>query len=411
MKILLIHQNFPGQFKSMIPAWVAAGHTLAGVYVGSGAAPYPGISKLVGYLPNQGNAKGMHPWAQEFESKMIRAEGCARACQALKAEGFEPDVVLAHPGWGEPLMVKSVFPRAKLVCLMEFFYRARGLDMGFDPEFAAGGLEGEASLMAKNANLLLAMEAMDLGVAPTPWQASTLPGWLGSKLRVIHEGIDTAVCAPNPQAEISMPDRGASVRPGDEVLTFVSRNLEPVRGYHVFMRALPEIMRRRPKVKVFIVGGDGVSYGVRPEGESYRMRYLKEVAGGLDPNRVFFMGQVSYQVFLSLMQITRCHVYLTYPFVLSWSMLEAMSAGAMVVGSNTGPVSDVIESGRNGMLVDFFDANALATQVCEVLATPGRFDAMRLAARETVIRRFDLKTVCLPAYDQLLAECHRPTPI
>ncbi|MCK2086878.1 glycosyltransferase [Thauera aromatica] len=402
MNILLIHQNFPGQFRNLVPVWAAKGHVLAAIHSGSRTASYPGVSRCVSDSPNVGNSKGVHPWAQEFESKMIRAEACARACQTLKAEGFEPDLVFAHPGWGEPLMMKSIFPRARLVCLMEFFYRARGLDMGFDPEFPLVSLEEEARLLAKNANLLLAMDMMDLGVTPTPWQASTLPAWLGSKLHVIHEGIDTARFAPDAGAEITLPDRGVTVRPGDEVLTFVARNLEPVRGYHIFMRALPEIMRRRPNVKVFIIGGDGVSYGATPAEGSYRVRYLQEVGSGLDPQRVFFMGQVPYEVFRRLMQITRCHVYLTYPFVLSWSMLEAMSAGALVVGSDTGPVRDVIESGRNGLLADFFDVDALALQVSEVLAEPARFDAMRRNGRNTVIERFDLQTVCLPAYARLL---------
>jgi len=246
---------------------------------------------------------------------------------------------------------------------------------------------------------------MDFGVAPTPWQASTLPPWLGPKLRVIHEGIDTALCAPDADAEIKLPDRGVTLRPGDEVLTFVARHLEPVRGYHIFMRALPRIMKIRPKVKVFIVGGDGVSYGAAPAEGNYRTRYLKEVAAGLDPARVFFMGQVSYEVFRRLMQITRCHVYLTYPFALSWSMLEAMSCGALLIGSDTGPVKDVIKPGRNGLLVDFFDVEGLAEQACEVLAHPQRFEMMRRVARETIVRRFDLQTVCLPAYERLLQEC------
>lgn len=378
---------------------------MVAVHAGDETTVHAHISKSVSDLPNVGNAQGVHRWAAEFESKMIRAEACANACRRLKSQGFEPEVILAHPGWGEPLLVKSIFPKAKLVCLMEFFYRSRGLDMGFDPEFPAVDLEAEGRLMAKNANLLLAMEAMDWGVTPTPWQASTMPDWLNSKMRVIHEGIDTKSCAPDASAQMILPSRDLKVHAGEEVLTFVARNLEPVRGYHIFMRALPEIMRRRPQAKVFLVGGEGVSYGAAPAEGSYRMQYLKEVAAQLDPARVFFMGKVSYDVFKCLMQITRCHVYLTYPFVLSWSMLEAMSSGALVVGSNTGPVKDVIEHGRNGMLTDFFDVSGLANQVCEVLAHPERFDSMRVAARETVVRRFDLRTTSLPAYERLLKDC------
>lgn len=274
--------------------------------------------------------------------------------------------------------------------------------MGFDPEFSRPGIEEQARLLGKNANLLLAMEAMDYGVSPTPFQTSTMPNWVKGKLRVIHEGVDTALCKPDAQAVIELPDRGVSVRAGDEVLTFVVRNLEPVRGYHIFMRALPEIMARRPNLKVFIVGGDGVSYGSRPESGSYRARYLSEVAACLDPKRVFFLGKVPHNIFVRLMQVTRCHVYLTYPFVLGWSVLEAMSCGALVVGSRTAPVTDVIKDHDNGLLVDFFDTEGLAAKVCEVLENPKAFESLRRRARETVLERFDLETVSLPAYAQLL---------
>src|SRR5690606_30540579 len=195
----------------------------------------------------------------------------------LKKEGFVPDVIFAHPGWGETLFLKDVFPKAKLICLMEYYYRAEGQDMGFDPEFGMPTLDDKAMLAAKNANLLLAMEAMDVGIAPTPWQKSLLPNWAQAKTQVIHEGIDTDICKPDASAQITLPDRGLTVQEGEEVLTFVARNLEPVRGYHVFMRSLPRIMRERPNVKVFIVGGNGVSYGKVPGNTSYRDIFLREV--------------------------------------------------------------------------------------------------------------------------------------
>lgn len=403
MKILFVHQNFPGQFKHLFRYCQSRGDEV--VALGEKQKSSFIIDDVIRYQPTRGNTPDMHPWAQEFESKIIRGEAAAQAAQRLKGTGFEPDVILAHPGWGETLLLKAVFPKAKLVCLMEYFYRAEGFDMGFDPEFSKPALVEHARLLSKNANLLLAMEAMDYGVSPTPFQASTMPAWIESKLRIIHEGIDTALCAPDAEAEIELPDRGVNVRAGDEVLTFVVRNLEPVRGYHIFMRALPEIIARRPNLKVFIVGGDGVSYGSRPESGSYRARYLSEVATRLDPLRVFFLDKVPHSVFVRLMQVTRCHVYLTYPFVLGWSMLEAMSCGALVVGSRTAPVTDVIEDGRNGLLVDFFDIEGLAAKVCDVLENPKIFDRLRQRARQTVLNQFDLQTVSLPAYAQLLDEC------
>jgi len=363
----------------------------------------PGV-RVVSYALARGNTAGVHPLAREFETKVLRAEACAQAAEQLKREGFTPDVIFAHPGWGEAMYLKAVFPQARLVCLMEYFYRAQGQDLGFDPEFPAPTLHDAARLQAKNANLLLAMDAMDVGIAATPWQARVLPDWARAKTRILHEGVDTREVAPDAKARIQLPDRNVVVRPGDEVLTFVARNLEPVRGYHIFMRALPRILRARPGARVFIVGGDGTSYGAPPRGRSYRQQYLAEVARELDPQRVHFMGKVPRNVFVRLMQTTRCHVYLTYPFVLSWSMLEAMSAGAVVVGSNTPPVADVITHGENGLLTDFFDVEALAQTVIGVLAEPQRLGRLREHARRTIVQGYDLRQVCLPGYEALLRD-------
>ena len=401
MNVLFVHQNFPGQFVHVAPHFAAQGHRV--VAVGQGTLPaLPGV-QTVGYQPAQGNTPGVHPYAQEFESKAIRGEACRQAVLQLKQQGFTPHVIFAHPGWGETLFLADVFPQARLVYLMEYFYRPHGQDMGFDPEFGEPGLHDAALLAAKNANLLLAMHSMHAGIAPTPWQKSLLPEWAQAKTRLIHEGIDTHICRPDPGAEITLPDRGVTVRAGDEVLTFVARNLEPVRGYHVFMRALPQIMRERPNVKVFIVGGDGVSYGKAPENGSYRNQYLHEVAGQLDPSRVFFMGKVPHHVFVRLMQITRCHVYLTYPFVLSWSLLEAMACGAAVVASDTAPVRDAVTHKETGLLVPFFDTDALAAQVVHVLANPqlAQLRTMREQAAAYVRAVYDTR-ISLAAYEALI---------
>lgn len=402
MNILFVHQNFPGQFRHVAPYLAQRGHKVVALGQADAAA-LPGVH-MVRYRVMRGNAVEVHPLAREFETKVLRAEACAEAASALKAQGFTPDVIFSHPGWGESMYLKAVFPQARLVCLMEFYYQARGQDMGFDPEFPMPGWRDEARLQAKNANLLLAMEAMDLGIAATPWQKQVLPQWASDKTEVLHEGIDTNEVAPDPSAEVFLPNRNVRVRPGDEVLTYVARNLEPVRGYHIFMRALPRILRLRPQARVFIVGGDGVSYGAAPQGKTYRQQYLEEVGQQLDPARVHFMGKVPRNVFLRLMQVTRCHAYLTYPFVLSWSMLEAMSAGAVVVGSDTAPVRDVIRHGENGLLTDFFDVDELADTVAEVLGRPQQYAQLGQAARRTVVEGYDLNRVCLPGYEDLLRQ-------
>jgi glycosyltransferase involved in cell wall biosynthesis len=188
----------------------------------------------------------------------------------------------------------------------------------------------------------------------------------------------------------------------DEVITFVARNLEPLRGYHAFMRALPRVLAQRPNAHVVIIGGDGTSYGAHPpKGQSWKGIYLEEVQNGLDMRRVHFTGFLGYEQYLAALQISSAHVYLTYPFVLSWSLLEAMSAGCVVIGSDTAPVTEVID-GQNGMLVPFFDTEALAGAVVGALRDRRALSGMRARARETVMAGYDLRTVCLPQMLQLL---------
>lgn len=404
MNILFVHQNFPGQFRFLVPALVGRGHRVVAISRKGNGGMLPGV-ELCHYDIGRGNTPAVHPLANEWESKVLRGEACARVAEELRRRGFVPDLIIAHPGWGEALYLKDVFPQAPLICFTEFYYRSQGQEMGFDPEFPVAGLQDMARLHTKNANLLLALDQMDVGISPTRWQASVHPQWAQQKIRVIHEGIDTQEMAPDPEARITLPDYGLHLAPGDEVVTFVSRNLEPVRGYHIFMRALPQILRRRPKAVVFIVGGDGISYGAANASGSYRDQYLQEVAAELDPRRVIFMGRVDYEVYRRLMQISRCHVYLTYPFVLSWSMLEAMSAGALVVGSRTAPVQEVIEHGVNGLLVDFFDIPALVDSVTEALSSPKAFLSLRQQARDTILQNYDLRSHCLPAQLELVESC------
>ena len=219
----------------------------------------------------------------------------------------------------------------------------------------------------------------------------------------MHEGVDIDFVKPDPRTEGVIAASNVTLRPGDEIVTYVARNLEPYRGYHIFMRALPEILRRRPNANVLIVGDQGVSYGqALPKGQTYRQRYLDEVAKDLDMTRVHFLGQVPYETLMRIYQISSAHVYLTYPFVLSWSLLEAMAAGCVVVASRTAPVEEVIVEGENGFLVDFFNPSEIAERVDRVISQAGDLQKVRERARRTVVENFDLKRVCLPQQLELL---------
>lgn len=400
MKILLVHQNFPGQFRGLAPALTAAGHDLRAISMRP-------EGMLVGvrnwsYQPARGNGKDTHPWLVNTETAVLRGEAVAAVVRLMREQGWVPDVVLGHTGWGEMLYLRQVAPQARLLGFSELYYRAQGGDLGFDPEFPAPPQTAER-LQTRNMHLTQSLLDCDVGITPTQWQASCFPPALRERLRVIHDGIETDRLLPDASAWVRLSRDGVVLRAGDEVVTFINRNLEPMRGYHQFMRALPEILARRPKARVVIVGGDEVSYGTPPQGaKGFKQLFLDEVRERIDLSRVHFVSRVPYNTLVQLLRISSAHVYLTVPFVLSWSMLEAMSLQALVIGSDTAPVREVIEHGQNGLLVDFFNPAQIADTVCEVLADPQRFVPLREAARRTVVERYDFRARALPAYMDLI---------
>ena len=399
MNILFIHQNFPGQFKFLAPALAGRGHRVVAMTMQKiEQQQWQGIS-LVPYAASRGSTPGIHPWVGDFETKTIRGEACFRAALKLKQQGFNPDVIVAHHGWGESLFLKEIWPTAKLGIYCEFFYHASGSDVGFDPEFPVTDVAEPCRMRLKNLNNLLHFDIADAGLSPTHWQASTFPAPFRDRITVVHDGIDTDAVQPNSAVSLSLSD-GLSLSRNDEVVTFVNRNLEPYRGYHIFMRALPQLLRQRPQAHILIVGGDSVSYGAKPAGDStWKTIFANEVRPQIsdaDWARVHFLGNLPYQQFIPLLQLSTVHVYLTYPFVLSWSLLEAMSAGCAIVASDTAPLREAIEHDKTGCLVNFFDAPQLAEQVSALLANADQRQRLGNAARHFAQANYDLKTQCLP---------------
>jgi glycosyltransferase involved in cell wall biosynthesis len=297
------------------------------------------------------------------------------------------------------MFLKDVWPQARLGIYCEFYYHPEGADVGFDPEFPSNDPGEGCRLRLKNLNNLLHFPVADAGISPTSWQASTFPEPFRSKITVVHDGIDTQAVAPRADVAITFKENLSLTRK-DEVITFVNRNLEPYRGYHVFMRALPEILRQRPHARVLIVGADDVSYGARPAGgKKWKDIFAAEVRPQIpdaDWARVHFLGHVPYQHFIPLLQLSAVHVYLTYPFVLSWSLLEAMSAGCAIVASDTQPLQEAITDGQTGLLSPFFDHAALANKVCALLQDPAKRQRLGANARAFAQANYDLQAVCLP---------------
>ena len=408
MKILFIHQNCPGQYKHLVRVLAENPNNQVVFITKPNKPPLPGVRK-VEYLPKRETSHNIHPYIVRLEDGVLHGQGVARVAIELKSEGFIPDIIYAHVGWGEALYVKDIWPKTPLLGYFEFYYHAFGADVYFDPQ-EPHNIDTICRIRTKNALQLLNLEAADWGISPTRWQWQQFPEPFRNKISVIHDGIDTTTIVPNPTATLSLSD-GLTLKAGDEVVTYVARNLEPYRGFPSFMRAAELILQRRPQCHILVIGGDDVSYGAHLKDGTYREQILQEV--NLDQSRIHFLGRVPYNRLLQILQVSAAHIYLTVPFVLSWSMLEAMAAECLIIGSDTPPVAEVIKDRQNGLLVDFFSPQLIADRVDEVLDHPDRMHQIRQQARHTILERYALD-ICLPKHLQLittLVKGQKPNPI
>lgn len=405
MRVLFVHQNFPGQFPHIANALMARGDEVAAVG-GPTSKEWPGVT-LVRWNNARGSTNGIFPAATRAEADLIRADAATQAAAELGRKGFIPDIIIGHPGWGETLHMKDLFPQARLILFGEFFYRSRGADVNFDREFETPTLRGAMHTNGKNATLALAYAMADLIVSPTAFQASTFPAVFHPRLRVLHEGVDLSRAKRNPEARVALPD-GRILDRSTPVITFINRNFERLRGFHIFMRALPRFLDAVPEAQVIAIGSDRTGYGApRSDGRTWREAMFGELGDRLDASRVHFVGRVEHERMIDILSIGAAHVYYTYPFVLSWSLVEAMACECLIVGSDTAPVRDAISNGADGMLNDFFDVDALSEAMIRAVREPEAFASMRQAARRTAIARFDRATVGVPGWLSLIDEVAR----
>ncbi len=392
MKILFIHQNMPGQYKHLCRAYGAdPTNTVVFVTKPKKDVDIPGVHKVEFHLPRD-PSQSTHRYLIPFERAVIEGQEVWRICKKLKhEEGFEPDVIVAHPGWGDTLFIKDIYPKVPLLCFFEFYYRSHGADVNFDSSDSIKA-DDEARIRIKNATNLFSLESADWGVSPTHWQFIQHPPEFRHKISIIHDGVDTDAIIPVDEYTLTLPT-GRKLTRSDEVVTYVARNFEPYRGIQTFMRGAKEILTRRPNCHILAVGGDGVSYGKKPAGnKSWRQLMLEEVRLTQEQEkRLHWFGWQQYDDFLKILKISQAHIYLTYPFVLSWSMIEAMSAGCLVIGSRTAPVEEVIKDGENGLLTDFFDHKMLADKVDAVFNHPDRMAKLRQNARITAVEKYSLQ--------------------
>lgn len=400
MRILFIHQNMPGQFEHMARHLAKSPANDVWFITCRDDREIEGVKRIVYPRPPRDNfPEGAEPPNLTVHQQYIRhGLTVGRICVDLKNKGVRPDIIVAHPGWGEALFVKDVFGDVPLLNYCEFYYRAFGSDRDFYPG-EGNTWTGVFNTRIANTHLLHSITSCDFGLSPTQWQKSQHPQAMQDKIAVIHDGIDTHSFRPHPQPQFELPN-GRVLTAQDEVVTYGVRNLERYRGFDMFMRAVPEICARNPNAQVVIAGGDDVSYGQAPkDGLNWRQYMLKEVE--VDPARVHFVGFLPLPQLVSLLQLSTAHVYLTMPFVLSWSMMMAMSTGCLVVASSTAPVKEVLRHEDNGLLFDYFKPAELAQQVSTALSNRRELWLVRQRARQTILDHYSLDH-CLPRQLDLL---------
>lgn len=399
MNILFVHQNMPGQYRELVQ-WLAAQgeHTIYFLTQRKNPPVIEGVQTRI-YRTHNVPKKDAYGLSKVWEEATGSGFGAVLAAKQIKRDdGFKPDLIVGHVGWGELTFFKQLWDDVPIIGFFEYYYRLFGGPVNFDPEEPVNE-HTPFLLQARNAVPNANFTTVDRGLSPTKWQRDCFPPEMHSKIYVCHDGIRTDKLLPDPNAQLKLGRIEKPVTRNDEIITYMARNLERMRGFHQFMRALPDILAARPNARVLVVGGNEVSYGAKSKKPGgLRAEMEAEVGDRVDWSRVHFLGQVPYEDYQKIIQISRCHIYLTMPFVLSWSLLETMSMEATIVAADVEPVREAMTHGETGLLVDFHDPQALAKQVIEVMEAPEKFAHLGKAARKHVVAEYDFLTKCLPEH-------------
>jgi glycosyltransferase involved in cell wall biosynthesis len=412
LKFLFVHQNYPGQFLHIARHLVAAKRHEVVFITEPNPNELIGVRK-VPYVRPKLDTPETHIAARELDNGVRRAESVLKTAYGLRHLGYKPDIMIGHHGWGEMLNLRDVWPDSPMLGYFEFYYQYDQADVGFDPEFPADPLDFPR-IRAKNAINHIALNLGGAGQTPTQWQLSTYPDWARPQIDVVWEGVDLTTCSPDPNAHKKTLKVGdMTIKPTDKLVTYVSRDLEPYRGFHIMMRALPDLMRARKDIKVIMVGGDGISYGAAPhKGGNWREVMLAELGKDIDMDRVVFPGRIPYATYLSALRRSDAHVYLTYPFVASWSLREALAIGCPVIGGDTETVREFITHGENGLLTPTLDPHALARTILGLIEDKPLTRKLRTNARAYAEKRLAMADY-LASYCDLIGRLtgENPAPI
>ena len=399
MKILFLHPNFPAQFRHLAATLGQNPKNQVIYATNRREGQIAGVIKVI-YEKSRTARPETHHYVRTLENAVLEGQAVYRLAQKLKDENFYPDIVYGHSGWGPTLFMKDVFPKSKLLCYFEWFYNAHGSDADFDPSDPINA-DDEARIRIKNAPILLDLYSCDRGLSPTNWQRQQFPKEFQPKIKVHHDGIDINYFKPVENAKLVLPRINLDLSEVAEVVTYVARGMEPYRGFPQLIETIAILQKKRPQCHFVIVGKNRVAYGkTLPDNRTYKDVMLKKFP--LDSDRVHFTDLLPYNEYLQVLQASSVHIYLTRPFVLSWSMLEALATGCLIVGSATPPVREVIEDGINGLLVDFFNPEQIADRVIEALDNPDKMAAIRTRARETIVEGYDLNKLLPQHLDWIL---------
>jgi len=396
VRALFIHNNFPAQFGG-IAGWLAQqGWDITFATQRAGAKS--DVLRIVRYEDHREISRATHHYIRGTERAVITGQGFVRAAVALKREGYRPDVIVAHSGWGAGTFAKDVWPDSKYVQYAEWYYSHPHIDR--TPHDPPGDpLEQRAKARIRNAPFWLDFSAADATICPTQFQADRFPAKVQPHITVLPDGVDTVLHRPGPRdpgflAPMGIPDDA-------RIVTYIARGMEPARGFPEFMRAAAEVQRRCPDIHIVVIGEDRVAYGPTPKGPSWKARMLAEL--DFDPARLHFTGLVGRAAMIRFLQASSAHVYLSAPFVLSWSFLEAMSCGAPMVAADNGPVREFLREGETGFLVDPTDTDAVASRIEQLARQPALARSLGMAARAEIVGKLDATSLVYPRHRVFLS--------
>lgn len=387
MNYLFLHRNFPSQFRYIVES-LAKDPNNNVVFIAHDAECLIDGVKSYRYDTKRKIPDNSHRYTKFYEESIIHAQGTAEIAITLKQQGFIPDIICGH-SWGPTMYMKDIFPDTPLLCYFEWFYNSKNSDFDFKKKNAY--VDELAKLRSRNAPFLIDLYSCDAGISPTQFQFKQIPKDFHSKIKVLHDGIDTDFYSPDDHAKFLIKDKNLVFTKQDEVVTYGTRGMEEIRGFPEFMEAASILLKKRPNLHIIVAGKDRVVYGTPLKDTTYKTIMLEKL--DFDMNRIHFVDSLPYNEYVNLLRISSAHIYMTYPFVCSWSLPDSMSCACPVIASRTPPVMEFIEDKKEGLLFDFFNIDEQVEKIEYALDHKDEMKQIRQNARKKILTNYDLKNI------------------